>query len=100
RETVQAITVDDLRAAKARLMTRTNARIAIVGDIEPARAGEVVDRLIEGLEKGEPVTAEPAGSVPPPGVTVVQEDVPQSVAVFGTTGIARDDPDFFPAYVM
>lgn len=100
RETVAAIAVDDLRAAKARLMTRTNARIAIVGDIEPARAGKIVDRLMEGLEKGKPITAAPADSVPPPGVTVVQEDVPQSVAVFGTTGIARDDPDFFPAYVM
>lgn len=27
-------------------------------------------------------------------------DVPQSVAIFGHEGIARDDPDFFAAYVL
>ncbi len=26
-------------------------------------------------------------------------DTPQSVALFGHSGIARDDPDFFPAFV-
>ena len=34
------------------------------------------------------------------GVTVVEFDTPQSVARFGQPGIARDDPDFFPAYVV
>ena len=34
------------------------------------------------------------------GTTVVPFDTPQSVAVFGHAGIKRDDPDFFPAYVM
>ena len=36
----------------------------------------------------------------PGGETVVPFDTPQSVAVFGHEGIARDDPDFFPAFVM
>ena len=31
------------------------------------------------------------------GVFVVQQDVPQSVAVFGHKGIKREDPDFFRA---
>ncbi len=34
------------------------------------------------------------------GVTVVDFDTPQSVARFGQPGIARDDPDFFAAYVV
>lgn len=34
------------------------------------------------------------------GVTIVPFDVPQSVAIFGHEGIARDDPDFFAAYVL
>ncbi|NNE88528.1 MAG: insulinase family protein, partial [Silicimonas sp.] len=33
------------------------------------------------------------------GVTVIEFDTPQSVAVFGHSGIDRDDPDFFPAFV-
>ncbi len=100
RESVAAIGADDLRAAQQRLMTRANAHIAIVGDVDPARAGQIVDRLVAGLPQGEPVAAQPAETLPPPGIHVVEQDVPQSVAVFGQQGIARDDPDFIPAYVM
>jgi zinc protease len=35
-----------------------------------------------------------------PGVTLVPYETPQSVVVFGQRGLARDDPDFFAAYVM
>ncbi|MFQ5959215.1 MAG: M16 family metallopeptidase, partial [Alphaproteobacteria bacterium] len=31
---------------------------------------------------------------------VVERDFPQSVVVFGHKGIARDDPDYYAAYVM
>ena len=34
------------------------------------------------------------------GNTIVDFDTPQSVAVFGQTGMAREDDDFFAAYVM
>ena len=34
------------------------------------------------------------------GVTVEALEVPQSVALFGHEGIPRDDPDFFPAFVL
>ena len=100
RESVQSITIEDLHAAKDRVLTRSNAEIAIVGDIGPEKAGELVDELMTGLTQGEPVDPDEAESVPPAGVTVIDQDVPQSVAVFGATGIPRDDPDFFPAYVM
>ncbi len=92
--------VDDLRAAQQRLMTRANAHIAIVGDVGPEQAGQIVDRLVAGLPQGEPVPAEAAETVPPPGIHVIEQDVPQSVAVFGQEGIGIKDPDFFPAYVM
>jgi zinc protease len=100
RESVAAIAVDDLRAAHKRLMTRTNAHIAIVGDVDAARAGEIVDRLVAGLPQGQPVPADLAETLPPPGVHIIEQNVPQSVAIFGQEGLARDDPDFIPAYVM
>ena len=31
---------------------------------------------------------------------MIDIDVPQSMVVFGSAGIARDDPDFIPALVM
>ncbi len=100
RESVAEIDVADLRAAEKELMTRANANIAIVGDVGPERAGRLVDRLVAGLPEGEAVTADRAETLPPPGIHVVEQDVPQSVAVFGHEGIVRDDPDFIPAYVM
>jgi zinc protease len=33
-------------------------------------------------------------------VKVIDRNIPQSVIVFGTEGIKRDDPDFIPAFVM
>ena len=34
------------------------------------------------------------------GLTVVDLDIPQSIVLFGQPGIARDDPDFIPAYII
>lgn len=99
-ESVAALTVEDLRAAHARALTRANAYIGIVGAIGADRAGAMVDRLVAGLPEGEPVEDAPVSAPPPPGLEVVDLDVPQSVAVIGQPGIPRDDPDFFAAYVM
>jgi zinc protease len=99
-ESVAAITRDDLIAARTRLLTRANARIAVVGAIGAELAGRMVDVVLAGLEQGAPLAHERAGDVPPPGLRVVELDVPQSAAVFGHAGIARDDPDFIPAHVM
>lgn len=99
-DTVAAIARADLEAAHARLLTRANARVAIVGAVDEAAAGALVDTVLAGLPEGEPVAPpEPAG-IPPAGTEVVTLDVPQSVAIFGQRGLRRDDPDFFPAFVM
>ncbi len=99
-ESVSAITWDDLVAARARLLTRANARIAVVGAIDASRAGRMVDTILAGLEQGTPLVRERTGDIPPPGLRVIELDVPQSAAVFGHAGLARDDPDFIAAYVM
>ena len=99
-ESVAAITRDDLVAARARLLTRANARIAVVGAIDASRAGRMVDTVLAGLEQGTPLVSERTGDTPPPGLRVIELDVPQSAAVFGHAGLARDDPDFISAYVM
>ena len=97
-ETVKAFGEADFRRAHARLLTRSNAYVAIVGAIPPERAGRMVDRILAGLPEGAPHEPEFAGNTPPPGVHVVELDVPQSVAIFGHAGLRRDDPDFIAAY--
>lgn len=99
-ETVNGFGVDDFKRAHQRLMTTANAYVAIVGAIDADRAGVLVDRLMAGLPKGEPIVSHAAEAALPAGIHVVEQDVPQSVAVLGHAGIKRDDPDFFPAYVM
>ncbi|MDH3667244.1 MAG: insulinase family protein [Paracoccaceae bacterium] len=99
-ESVQAITRDDLAAAHGMLLTRVNARIAIVGAIDAEKAGWVVDTVLAGLPEGKPFAATETNIAPPPGLTVIEMDVPQSAAIFGQKGLYRDDPDFIPAYVM
>lgn len=99
-DSVAAITRDDLVAARARLLTRASVKIGIVGAIDAARAGLLVDRILGGLDAGVPVVATPIPAAAPPGVQVVPLDVPQSVAIFGHRGIPRSDPDFMAAYVV
>ena len=100
KQSVGAITRDDLIAAHKRLLSRASARIAVVGAIGPDKAGQMVDTLLAGLDRGKPNKARPVDATPPPGVKVIKLDVPQSAAIFGQTGIARNDPDFIPAFVM
>ena len=99
-ESVAAVRVEDLRAARAAALTRERLRVAIVGAIGPEEAGAMLDRLFGGLPEtvgGFPSIAQPSLSGE---TTVIDMDVPQSMVVFGSAGISRDDPDFMPALVM
>ena len=99
-ESVTALTVDDLKAARERLLNLGGAHIGVVGDITAAELAPLLDRLLGDL-RNEPVQELPLTTFSAPaGVTVIDLDVPQSVAVFGHAGILRDDPDYIPAYVL
>ncbi len=99
-ESVTALVRSDLIEAKARVLARDRVYIGAAGDITPGELGALLDRLLGGLPAtGAPMPAR-AVFAPEGGVQVTPFDTPQSVAVFGHAGIRRDDPDFFPAYVM
>lgn len=99
-ESVEAITRDDLVAARGRLLNAGAAHIGVVGAISAEELGPLLDRLLGDLPKDPGPDLAPAPASPPPGLTVIDLDVPQSVAIFGHAGILRDDPDFIPAYIM
>ncbi len=99
-DSVTALTVDDLKAARETLLNVGGASIGVVGDISAEELAPLLDRLLGDL-RNEPVEELPMTEFKgAPGVTVIDLDVPQSVAVFGHAGILRDDPDFIPAYVL
>ncbi len=101
-DSVAAMTADDLRAAWARSLDRDALVVSVVGDIDAATLGPMLDRVFGGLRAG----AGDGGAIPaatvaaPGGITVVDFDAPQSTVLFGHAGPLRDDPDFIPAFVM
>ncbi len=99
-ETVTALTRDDMLVAHQRLLVRENLFVGAVGDITAQELGLVLDRLLGELPKGEKGIVPPVDYGLQGGVTVVDLPTPQSVALFGHSGIDRDDPDFFPAFLL
>lgn len=94
------MTEADLRAAWSRALNRTGMKIGVVGDIEAARLGPMLDALLGGLPQGEAAAIPPATIAKPGGVSVVEFDAPQTTLLFGHAGPLRDDPDFMSAFVM
>lgn len=100
-ETLKAISADDLRKLHQRLFSREGLRISVVGDIDPATLGRLLDATFGKLpaKSGMPEIADfaqPSASA----TTVIDRDIPQSIIQFAMPGIKREDPDFIPAFVM
>lgn len=100
-ESVPGIGIDDLRAYVKRVLARDGLKIAIVGNLDAADAGALIDRMFGSL----PAKADlqPVPMVNPRGIgqrIVVDLDVPQTVITFGRRGVFRQDPDFMAAYIL
>jgi zinc protease len=98
---VNAITIGDLKSFVAERLARDSLYIGVVGDITPAALAEQIEAVFGSLlAKAKPwklTPVEPAGA----GRTIVIEKaVPQSAIVFATKGVMRADPDFYAAFVM
>ncbi len=95
---VAAITPADLSAFVAARLARDNLVIGVAGDITAAELAPLLDQTFGGLP-AKSVPYELAPALPASGTVVVRKDVPQSQVLFGEAGLARDDPDFYAAYV-
>lgn len=98
-ESVAALTREDVVNAFADVVAKDRVYIGAAGDITAEELATIVDALLGGLpETGAPLLTETEFAATG-GITVKELDVPQSVVLFGHSGIRRDDPDFFPAFV-
>ncbi|HEX2512665.1 MAG TPA: pitrilysin family protein [Xanthobacteraceae bacterium] len=100
-ESLPRIGVEDLRTYVKRVLARDGLKIAIVGNLDAAAAGVLIDRIFGSL----PAKADlqPVPRVDPQGLgqrIVVDLDVPQTVIAFGRRGVFRQDPDFMAAYIL
>lgn len=99
-ETVSELTRQDIFAAHEAVFARDRLYVSAVGDITPEDLGLLLDNLLGELAPtGVPLPG-PAVVTIEGGVSIVDYDTPQSVALFGHQGIERDDPRFFAAYIM
>ena len=99
-DSVAAITREDILAAHQGTLTRDRVYVGAVGDITADELGALLDDLLGDLPAtGLPPIADVAFGLEG-GVTVIDFETPQSVALFGHAGIKRDDPDYFAAYIL
>jgi zinc protease len=100
-ESVPTITVADMKDYVRRVLARDTLKIAVVGDVDPATLGKLLDQTFGGLPAKASLTPVPdVAAARPPQRAFVPLDVPQTVVTFGSPGVRRDDPKFMAAYVV
>ncbi|MEL7026130.1 MAG: pitrilysin family protein [Pseudomonadota bacterium] len=99
-ESVASLTREDLIDARDRVIARDRLYVGAAGDISPEELGPLLDALLGDLPETGIAPIEEAEIAEGGFIEVVPLEVPQSVAFFGHEGIARDDPDFFPAFLL
>ena len=99
-ESVSSLTRDDIVAAYDNVFAKDRLYVGAVGDITAEELGVLLDELLLDLPAtGKPIPDKAKVTIDG-GVSVVDFNTPQSVALFGQSGIDRDDPDFFAAYIL
>jgi len=100
-ETLAAIERKDLQEFAATRFARDRLAIGVVGDITPEELAGYLDKTFLALPaEGVPIDVPETDPAAPGAVVVVEKDVPQSVVQFAEKGIARDDPDYYAAYLV
>jgi zinc protease len=101
REGLRTLTVDQIKARAATVLSRTGLVIAAVGDIDEADFARELDKAFGGLPAGPALAELPEWKPSARARTIVVErPVPQSTVQIVMPGIARDDPDWYAAFVM
>nr|WP_249782776.1 MULTISPECIES: pitrilysin family protein [unclassified Bradyrhizobium] len=100
-DSVPTITIADLRNYVGRVLARDGLKIAVVGDVDPATLGKLLDHTFGSLPAKANLTPVPdVEAAKPPQRAFVTLDVPQTVITFGGPGVKRSDPSFMAAYVV
>jgi len=99
-ESVPTITVADMRDYIKRVIAKDTLKIAVVGDVDPATLGQLLDKTFGSLPAKANLTPVPdIVATKPPQRAFVPLDVPQTTITFGGPGVARHDPKFMAAYI-
>ncbi len=98
--TVEAITVDDLKAFYRAHYSVNHAVVAIMGDVNRAQAEVIAQQLTGGLPAAERQLSLPPVAMHIPAIEQrIVHPASQSHILIGVPGMSRSDPDYFPLYV-
>ncbi len=98
---VSAITVDDIRSFVGRRIAKDTLIVGVVGDISPVELATMLDTVFGNLpDRAASPKLQKANTVSSGQTFVIEQNVPQSVITFSQPGLARDDADYYIAYVM
>jgi len=99
-ESLERMTLDDVKAFYKKYYVAKNATVAIVGNVERWQAEEIVKALLSALPAGEKAPAlPPVQPLTEAKKVVIDYPSTQTHIYVGQTGIKRGDEDYFTLYV-
>ena len=102
-ESIAALTPDLARAHMRKLMVKDRLIVTAVGAVTPEELAPMIDMVAAGLPDSSDLPDTPEIRFTPEDVfdpIIVDLPQPQSLVRFLAPGLKREDPDFFPAYVL
>jgi zinc protease len=98
-ETLKGLTRADILDYYGRIFARDGLKIGVVGDIDAATLGPLLDKVFGALPAHQSLV--PVADIEPkPGTVTIDYVTPQTIIRFGTPGPRRTAPDFMATYVM
>ena len=99
-ESLEQITLDDVRGFYKKYYVARNATIAIVGNVNRKQAEELVSTVVSTLPAGEkPAEIPPVKPMTESKNIVIEYPSAQSHIFVGQPGMRRGDPDYFALYL-
>ncbi len=96
-QSISDITVSDLKDYRLKVLAQDNLKVAIVGDIDAAKAAALIQKAFGGLPAKASLKSIPDAPAPATGRIDTTADVTQTTIRFGGPGIKRADPDYLAA---
>ncbi|MCA8901750.1 MAG: insulinase family protein [Hyphomonas sp.] len=102
-ESIAALTPELAREHLRKLMVKDRLLVTAVGAVTPEELAPMIDKVIADLPDSSDLPETPEIAFPAldaPATIVVDLPQPQTLVQFTGPGLKREDPDFFPAYVL
>jgi zinc protease len=100
KESLAAITPDDLRAAHKKMFARDGLHVAVVGAIDAATLKRKLDEVFGGLPEKQELMPIPDAELKLGQTLQVTYDRPQTSLQLAYPGVPREAPEFYAAAVM